>query len=75
MVTDAQGVRHDRQRGIDRAAGHKETGIHDIQIVHVMCLAIDIQRGGGWVVPEAHRSALMCHTCQRDGAIQEEFIG
>jgi len=40
MVTDAQGVRYDRQRGIDRAAGDKETRIYYIYVIQIVCLAI-----------------------------------
>ena len=75
MISDTQSICHDPQRWIGSAARDKKTRVHYVELIQVMCLAIDIQCGSCWVVPQTYCSALMCYTCQRDGAIQEELIG
>ena len=44
MLPDAQRVCHDRQRGIDRAAGDEETAVDDVKIVEIVRLAVGVER-------------------------------
>jgi hypothetical protein len=41
-LPDAQRIRHDSQRRINRAARGKEASIYDIKIIEVMRFAIDV---------------------------------
>jgi hypothetical protein len=57
VVANAQGIGHDRQRRIDRAAGREEAGINDVQIVDVVGSAIRVERRGLRVVSEGEVAA------------------
>src|SRR5215208_3095226 len=58
VIADAQRVGHDRQRRVHGAARREEAAIDDIQVVHVVCLAQWIERGGLRVAAEADRAVL-----------------
>src|SRR5205823_11891692 len=62
MIADAQGVRHDRQGGIDRRTGHKEAAVNDVEVIQIVRLAVHVQHGSRRVVAEADRAALMRDT-------------
>jgi hypothetical protein len=65
VIADAQRVGHDRQRGIHRAARRKEARIHDIEIVKIVRLTVDIENGGLRIPPEPHGAVLVRDAGQR----------
>src|SRR5262245_45286660 len=44
MVAHPQSICHDSQCRIDSSAGREEAGVHDIEIIYIMRLAISIER-------------------------------
>src|SRR6266852_5365443 len=66
VVTDAQGIGNDRQRGIHRRAGRKEAAVDDVEIVHFVRLAIDVQRRSLRILAETNRAVLMGDARERD---------
>jgi hypothetical protein len=71
VVTDAQGVCHNRERRIDGAARREETSIDDVQVVELVRFAISVQRRGGRVVAETNRAVLVCDPGQRNALADE----
>ncbi|CAG6390601.1 hypothetical protein SCOCK_10070 [Actinacidiphila cocklensis] len=59
MVPDPQGVGHGRQRRIDRADAGEEGRVHDVEVVQVVRLAVDVQRRCGGVRAEPDGAGLV----------------
>src|SRR5690348_6103709 len=72
VVANAQRVRHDRERRIHRTARRKEAPVHDVQVVHVVCLAVHVERGRRRIVAEPDRAVLMSHTGERNALAEEQ---
>src|SRR6266700_2118197 len=72
VVADADGVGHDGQRRIDRAARREKAAIHDIQVVYVVRFAMRIERRHLWIVAKSHGSILMGNARQRDAVPNEQ---
>ena len=71
MVSHPQRVRHDRERRIHRAARAENAAVHNVEIVHVMPFAVNVQRAGLRVVAEANRADLVGDPRQRDALANE----
>ena len=72
MIADAQRVRHDRQRRVDRAAGNEEAAVDDIEIVEVMRLAVGIESARCGVGAKAHGADLVRDAGERDALPDEQ---
>ena len=66
MVAHAECVRNDGQRRIHRATGREETGIHNIEIIQLVCLAIPVERAGVWIITEPDCAVLVRDARKRD---------
>ena len=66
VIAYAQGVGHDSQRRIHRAARREEATVDDIEIVEIVRLAVHIERRAPWIAAEADRPALMGGAADRD---------
>ena len=52
VVADAQRVGHRRQRRVHGARGREEAGVDDVEVVEVVGLAVDVERGRAGSVPK-----------------------
>src|SRR6516225_6655791 len=66
VITYTQGVGHDGQRRIHRAARREEAAVDDIEIVEIVRLAVRIERRAQRIAAEASRPALMGGAADRD---------
>ena len=60
-VGHPQRVGDDGQRRVHRGAGDEEAGVGDVEVVQVVQLAVEVQRGGGRVGAEADGPVLVGH--------------
>jgi len=74
VVAHAQCIGDDGQGRIHRTAGREETAIDDIQIVHIMSLAVGIQSRGLRIVTEANRAILMGNAAERNAFVDKEIL-
>ena len=73
MFADPQRVRHDRQGGIDRAAGDEEAAVDDVEIVQIMGLTISVQGARLGIVAEAHGADLVRHAGEGNSLADEQI--
>src|SRR5688500_759349 len=66
MPADAQGIRHDSQRRVDRGARRKEATVHYIKIIEVVSFAVSIENRGRRIIAESDGTVLMGDTGKRD---------
>jgi len=71
MIADAQGVRHDRERGIYRAARTEEAAVHDIEIVEFVSFAVPVERARFWIFTKTNCSVLMRDTSERNALTEK----
>ena len=57
------------KRGVHRSDAREEAGIHHIEIVEVVGLAIDIQHRSGRIITEAASAGLVAHGGNGHGAL------
>src|SRR5262245_15709076 len=65
MITHAQRVRYDRQGGVNRAAGDEKAAIDDVEIIHLMSPAIQVEHGRCRIFPESAGANLMTEAVHR----------
>src|SRR5581483_7017052 len=73
VVADTQRIGHNRQSRIHGGTRREETAIHDVQIVHFVSFAVDIQGRGLRIVAETNSSILMSHAGQRNAVAHEQI--
>lgn len=73
MIADAQGIRHNRQRRIDRPARREETPIDHVQVIDLVRFTIPVQRGRFWIGPEPDRAVLVSDARQGNALSNEEI--
>ena len=73
MVSHPQRIRDDRQRRIDRAARNEETAVHDVEIVHVVRAAVEVEHGRRGVFAEFARADLVAEAVHRH--LRREIAG
>src|SRR3954453_21515964 len=56
---DPQGVGDDRQGRVDRGAGDEERGVGDVEVVHLVHPAVQVQLGSRRIGPEADGAGLV----------------
>src|SRR2546422_2810040 len=66
VITHAQRIGHDGQRGVNGGARWEEARIHYVQVVEIVCLAISIERRSPGIVPEANGAVLMGYAGKRN---------
>src|SRR5215813_1151275 len=71
MVSHPERISHNRERWVYRAARAENAAVHNVEIVHVMRFAVNVQRAGLRVVAEANRADLVGDPCQRDALANE----
>src|SRR6185436_18941998 len=72
VVAHPEGVGDDGQRRIHRRAGGKEAPVDHVEIVDLVGPAIDVQRGGSRVAPEADGSVLVRNTGEGDALTEKQ---
>src|SRR5215469_11308608 len=65
MLSHSDGIGDGGERRVDRADAGEEAGIHYIEIIELMGLAVGIQHRGFGVAPEATRTCLVAATGDR----------
>jgi hypothetical protein len=73
VISHPQGIGHDRQGWIHRAAGREEAGINDIKIVRVVRLTVDVESRCFGIDPKADGAVLMRDPGQRDALADEQM--
>src|SRR5581483_3600034 len=73
VIAGAQSVGDDGERWVYRRARRKETAVHDIKVVDLMGLAVNVEGRGFGVAAEANRSVLMRHAGQRHTVADERI--
>src|SRR5438128_9043523 len=73
MIGHAKSVGHNGQCRIYCCAGRKEAAVHNVKIVHIMRLAVHIERGGFWIVAKADRAVLVSDSSQRNAVAEEKI--
>src|ERR1051326_3670273 len=73
MIADTQGVGHDRQRRIHRAARREEAAVDDVEVVDLVRLAVDVERRRLRVASEANRAVLVRHARQGNALAEKEI--
>jgi len=74
-IADAKRVRHDRERGIHRAARGEEAPVHHVQIVHLVRPAGPVERRTAGVVAEADGPVLVGHPREWNALADEQVAG
>src|SRR3954453_599819 len=59
MVADAQRVGHRRQRRVHGGGGREEARVDDVEVVEVVRLAVEVERGPRGIETEADRPAVV----------------
>jgi hypothetical protein len=72
VIADPQRVSHDGKRWVDCTARREEAGIHHIEVVDLVRLAVAVEHGGLRVVAEADCSVLVGNAGQRDSLTNVE---
>src|SRR5438552_1122074 len=65
VIADPQCVCHDRQCGIHRGARREEAPIHNVEVVHIMRLAVNVQRGSPGIGAKANGAILVSDSRMR----------
>src|SRR5438132_10885022 len=73
VVADAERVGHDGQRRVHRGARRKEATVDHVEIVHLVSLAVGVERRGPRVVAEPDRPVLVRDAGERDPLAQEKI--
>ena len=73
VITHPQRIGHDGQGRIHCAAGRKEAGVNDIEIVHVVCLTAGVESRSLGIDPKADGAVLMGHPGQWDALADEQI--
>src|SRR6266436_5871973 len=73
VVSDAECIGHDGQRGVNSSAGRKEAAVQDIKIVDLVGFAICVQRGRLGITPKTDRAVLVRHTCKWNAVAEEQI--
>src|SRR5271165_7625510 len=73
VVSDAECIGHDGQRGVNGGAGREKTAVHDIKIVDLVRLAIRVQRRRPGVATEPNRAVLVSHAGKRNSITDEQI--
>lgn len=74
-VADPQRVGDGRQGRVDRADAREEARVDDVEIVQVVGLAVDVQRGGSRVGSETDGARLMRRRADRHALVQVDAAG
>ena len=74
MITDAQNVGNDRQRGVHRSAGNKEGPVDDVEVVDIVGAAVQIQHRCLRIRPEAAGAVLVADTLEGDALRKIELV-
>src|SRR5690242_18403010 len=72
MITDTQGVGHDRQRRIDGGARWEKAAVDDIEIFDFVRFTIHVESGRLGIVTEANRAVLVRDTCERNAVAEKQ---
>src|SRR6516165_3158177 len=72
VIADAEGVGHDRQRGIDGGTRREKAAVDDVEVFDFVRLAIYVQCRCFRIVTEANRTVLVRDTGERDTVAEEE---
>jgi hypothetical protein len=75
VIAHPKRVGHDGQRGVHRTAGREEAAIHDVEVIHLVGPAVDVQRGSPGILTETNGAVLVRDTRQRDPLAQEQVPG
>src|SRR3954453_17421197 len=59
VITDTQRVGHCRQSWVHRAGGGEEARVDDVEVVHVVRFAVEVERRAPGIGAEAHGAALV----------------
>src|SRR6516162_11495618 len=65
MIAHAQRIGHDCQGRVDRATRREETPVDYVQVLHLVCLAVAIERRPLRIAAEPDRPILVRHARQR----------
>src|ERR1043166_7076960 len=66
MIADPQRVGHRCQSRIHRADAREETGVHHVEVVELVRLAVGIEHRSLWVLAEAASPGLVRDTTNAD---------
>ena len=66
VITNAQRIRHNRQRWIHGSTRREKAAVDHVKVVEIMRSAVHIKRRGLRVVPKSNASVLMSNACQRN---------
>ena len=66
MLSHAQRIRHNRQRRIHRRTRNKEAAVYHVKVIHVVRLAIHVERRRFRISAETNRAVLMSYTRERN---------
>src|SRR5437868_8157118 len=65
MISHPQRIGHNGKRRIHGSARNKETGINHVKIIHLMRLALGVERGSFWVGAKTDRAILVSDSRER----------
>lgn len=72
VIAHAHRVRDDRKTRIHGAAGWEEATIHNVEIIEIVCLAVDVQGAGLRIFSEPDRPVLMGYSGERNLLADEQ---
>src|SRR5262245_24824285 len=75
VIAHPQGVRHHGEGGVHRAAGREEARVHDVEVVHLVSLAMLVQRRRSRVSAEPDRPVLVGDPGERNALAEVEVPG
>src|SRR6266851_2838419 len=61
VIADPDRVGHHGQGRVDRADTWEDARVGEVEVVELMCLAVDVRYGGQGIGAETGRTGLMCH--------------
>src|SRR5262249_14431761 len=72
VIADAKRIGHDGERGVDRPTRREEAGVHHVEVVQLVRLAVHVECGRRGIVAEPDRAVLVRHAGERDALAQVE---
>src|SRR6516225_7639722 len=75
MLSHAQGIGHNRQRRVDGGAGREEAAVHDVQVVEIVRLTLNVQGRASRIVAETDRAVLMSDASERNLITKKQLTG
>src|SRR5271165_1077238 len=72
VIPDSERIGHNRERRIYGGAGREEAAVHYVEIVELVGLAVNVERGSPRIAAEPNRPVLMRHAGQRNAIANEQ---